>query len=74
MEQRQMPWFAGVCYLVPTTRRVCGLVRLAVALVLFLIAAAAALTGALTFGSARSSTPTAEAMASPPLPVQAAEP
>jgi hypothetical protein len=50
-----MPWFAGVCGLVPTTRRVCGLARLAVTFVRFLVAAGSALTGALTFGSARGS-------------------
>ena len=51
----RMPWFAGVCGLVPTTRRVCGLARLAVAFVRFFVAAGSALAGALTFGSARGS-------------------
>jgi len=50
-----MPWFAGVCGLVPTTRRVCGLARLAVAVVRFLVAAGSALAEALTLGSARGS-------------------
>ena len=50
-----MPWFAGVCGLVLTTRRVCGLARLAVAIGRFFVAAGSALAGALTFGSARGS-------------------
>ena len=48
-----MPWFTGVCGLVLTTRRVCGLARLAVAIGRFFVAAGSALGGALTFGSTR---------------------